>query len=46
MPPGLREELDLTCWDVTDVLGVHERLSEVTESIHKLDLVKGSFQTR
>jgi len=34
----------LTFWDVSDVINTHEKLSEVIQSINKLELVKSQFE--
>jgi len=34
----------LTFWDVSDVMSTHEKLSEVIQSINKLELVKSQFE--
>jgi len=41
LPENFRKMLGY--WDVADVIKVHEELSEVIESLAKLELVKGQF---
>lgn len=42
LPENFRKSL--TFWEVTDVIKTHEKLSEVMQSINKLELVKSQFE--